>query len=108
MTINANTRVPYTMENIERCKCPKCPVQARDECVRNKVLNLETEIQNAGKEGVPAPEKIPGVYCSTGNAICENLDPNQQCICKTCEVWANYVLEAAVPMMYFCNIGKAD
>lgn len=108
MTITVDTRVPYTLPNIQRCMCPQCPVQARDECVREKVNDLPNVVQSSGRGETPDPDKIPGIYCSTGSAKCVNLDPNQQCICKTCAVWAEYGLENTGPMMYFCNIGRAD
>ncbi len=106
MGIATEMKVPYTVSNIERCRCPECPVQASSACVQEKLSNLKNEV-TFEKGEVPESKKVPGVYCSTGEATCI-LNPNNQCICKTCAVWAEYGLENAKPMMYFCNIGKAD
>ncbi len=101
-------KVPYTISNIEKCMCPKCPVQANSICVQEKYDSLKNEINSSEKGIIPEPEKFPGVYCSTGSATCVDLNPNKQCICKTCAVWKEHFLENSKPMMYFCNIGRAD
>ena len=108
MSATIETKVPYTTINIERCMCPQCPVQADSVCAQEKFSNLKNENKSLGEGGAPEPQKVPGVYCSTGGAACVDLDPNEQCICKTCAVWIEYCLENATPMMYFCNIGRAD
>jgi hypothetical protein len=99
-------RVPYIVSNIERCMCPQCPVQAGSVCVQEKVGNFNEVNSLPGNEALE-PQKVPGVYCSAGDATCRDLDPNEQCICKICAVWAEYNLENATPMMYFCNNGRA-
>jgi hypothetical protein len=99
--------VPYIVSNIEKCMCPKCPVQARSACAQEKIGNLEHEMSSLQGSQAPEPQKVPGVYCSTGEATCTDLDPNGQCMCTTCTVWAGYCLEKGTPMMYFCNNGKA-
>jgi hypothetical protein len=100
-------RVPYTKLNIERCRCPQCPVQADSLCAQGKTENLKNETNSLPGNEALEPQIFPGAYCSAGDATCRDLDPNQQCICKTCAVWAEYVLETAIPMMYFCNNGRA-
>ena len=108
MTTALETKIPYTVSNIERCMCPQCPVQANSVCVQEKSSILKNEVESSGKGEAPDPQKFPGVYCSTGAAACVDLNPNRECICKTCAVWAEYCLENEIPMMYFCNINKAD
>ncbi len=100
-------KVPYVVSNIERCMCPQCPVQAKSVCAQEKIGNLQNEMKNLKEGEVPEYQKVPGIYCSTGKATCRDLDPNQQCICKTCAVWMEYCLENGTPMMYFCNNGRA-
>jgi hypothetical protein len=101
--------VPFTVSNIEKCMCSKCPVQAGSSCAQEQIGNLKNEMSNVHVPGnaAPEPQKVPGVYCSSGEATCTDLDPNEECMCKTCEVWAGYCLERGTPMMYFCNNGKA-
>ncbi len=99
--------VPYARSNVEKCRCPQCPVQADSKCAQDKIDNLKTVMANLSGERVPDPEDVPGVYCSTGKAICQDLNPDQQCICYTCTVWKEYDLEEGMPSMYFCQNGKA-
>jgi hypothetical protein len=107
MNTSENSKVPYTLENIKRCMCPKCPVQANSKCAMDKLDSLVKALESAGEGNVPEPQNVPGVYCSTGKATCQDLDPNQQCICYTCEVWKEYNLGDGTPSMYFCQNGKA-
>jgi len=99
--------VPYVRSNLEKCRCPQCPVQAASKCAQDKVDNLKTVMANLSGERVPDPESVPGVYCSTGKATCQDLNPDQQCICYTCQVWKEYDLGEGTPSMYFCQNGKA-
>jgi hypothetical protein len=99
--------VPFTVSNIERCRCPQCPVQAGSSCAQEKIGNLKNEMSNLPGNQAPEPQKVPGVYCSSGEATCTDLDPNEQCMCPTCEVWVEYCLDRGTPMMYFCDNGKA-
>jgi hypothetical protein len=108
MSKSREAKVPYVVSNIERCMCPRCPVQADSVCTLEKIGNLKSEIKSLGEGEAPEPQKVPGVYCSAGTATCNDLDPNRDCICKTCPVWEEHRLEQASPMMYFCNIGRAS
>ena len=87
--------------------CPQCPVQADSVCTLDKIGNLKNEMKSLGKDEVPGPHKVPGVYCSSGTATCSDIDPNRDCICKTCPVWGEYCLEHANTILYFCNNGRA-
>lgn len=99
--------VPYSRENINRCKCPQCPVQADSKCVKDKYDNLKKEMDILPADEVPEPDDVPGVYCSTGKATCKDLNPGRQCICNTCDVWKEYLLENGKPSLYFCQNGPA-
>lgn len=100
-------RVPYIVSNIERCMCPQCPVQANSVCAQGKIGSLKNEMKSLGEGEVPESQMVPGVYCSAGYATCRDLDPNRECICKTCAVWEEYKLKNAKTIMYYCNNGRA-
>lgn len=99
--------VPYVEENIKRCKCSQCPVQADSQCAQSEFKSARQALKNAPAEEVPNPDNVPGVYCSEGNAICQDLDFDRQCICGSCEVWKEYDLKNANPSNHFCQHGKA-
>jgi hypothetical protein len=99
--------VPYTKENISRCMCSQCPVQADSKCVKGKLESSKKEMEELPAGQVPNPENIPGLYCSTGEARCQDLSSDRQCICNTCKVWEEYALEKGMPSQYFCKSGRA-
>lgn len=102
-----NFEVPYTRENINRCRCPQCPVQADSKCVKNKLEISKKAMEEIPAGEVPNPENVPGLYCSTGEARCQDLSPDRQCICDSCDVWKEYTLGEASPSQYFCQNGRA-
>ncbi len=99
--------VPYSRENINRCRCTQCPVQADSRCVKDKLESSKKAMEKMPVGEVPNPEDVPGIYCSTGNASCQGLNPDRQCICNTCDVWKEYFLEKGTPSQYFCLNGRA-
>ena len=99
--------VPYVEENINRCRCPQCPVQTNSRCAQSEVQSARKALENAPTGEVPDPENVPGVYCSEGTATCQGLDFNKQCICGSCEVWKEYDLKDANPNNHFCQQGRA-
>ena len=107
MNICENTKVPYTLENIKKCMCPKCPVQANSKCAMDKLDNLMKKYGSGSEGNVPKNQDVPGIYCSTGRATCQDLYPEEQCICYTCAVWKEYNLQNVKPTMYFCQRGGA-
>jgi Protein of unknown function (DUF2769) len=107
MSTGENEKVPYTVANIKKCMCSECPVQADSKCVKEKLENLKRELEGAREVDVPEPKSVPGIYCSTGKATCQDLDPRRGCICNTCDVWKEYHLQNVKPVMYFCQKGKA-
>jgi hypothetical protein len=94
-----NQKVPFTGENIKKCICTRCPVQSTSQCVKEKMEKAE--------EMMPTPEDLPGLYCATGAAACEDLDTRQMCICGDCPLWEEYELARGEPMGYYCRDGKA-
>jgi len=105
--MSGNSKVPYTIDNIKKCMCPKCPVQADSKCAKDKLNSLTKELGSIQEGGVPEPQNVPGIYCSTGKATCQDLNPEEQCICYTCAIWKEYKLGDGTPSMYFCQNGKA-
>lgn len=99
--------VPYVAENINRCRCPDCPVQADSQCVKDKIEKFNETVDDIPAGEVPDPEDFPGVYCSEGRATCPGLDFERQCICGSCEVWEEYDLKDAAPNHHFCRRGRA-
>jgi hypothetical protein len=96
-------RVDFNMDNIQKCLCPECPVQAKSECVKVKLNELSSK-----SSGSPGKDDVPGLYCSTGKATCEDLDPGEMCQCTKCEVFREYNLDKHKPGSYFCAIGASD
>jgi hypothetical protein len=101
------SKVPYNRANINKCRCSQCPVQADSQCVKQKIKNSKKEMATMPSGEVPPPEEIPGIYCSTGKATCQDLDPSRQCMCGACEVWYEYNLKDADPDNHFCHNGRA-
>src|ERR1035437_5620871 len=107
MKTKIKKKVPYTGSNIKRCRCPQCFVQANSKCVKEKFSGLKNELESLEEVEVLEPQKVPGIYCSTGITTCKDLDFNKQCICYTCPVWDSYELENSKTIIYFCNKGEA-
>ncbi len=93
-------KVDFNLDNIKKCQCTVCPVQAQSQCASEKMKILKEQMPT----GVPKPENVPGVYCSQGIAVCKDLDPGKPCVCPTCAVWA----ENNLGSQYYCQRGKAD
>ncbi len=103
------SQIEFTLENWEKCKCVKCPVQAENQCFQEK--NVKTiEIMPKIKETnmVESPEMFPGMYCVNGKTSCRNLDTKQICQCHSCPLWTEYDLLHGKPMRYFCRDGAAE
>jgi len=94
-------KVPFALDNVGKCLCPGCPVQAQSKCVSG----LKTTLAAALKDKPLKREKVPGVYCSTGKATCSDLDPKKSCLCGGCSVFAQFALAKGQPAGYFCRDG---
>ncbi len=102
-------KVDFNMDNIKKCLCVKCPVQAKSECVKKKAEMGMKMMENQGNiKMMPKAEDVPGMYCSTGRAVCVDIDTKQMCICGTCPIWGEYKLAGGKPMGYFCRDGAAE
>jgi hypothetical protein len=99
----SDTRVPFTVENVMKCICGKCPVQAESQCSKAK----KPDIPEALKQSPLQADAIPGMYCGTGKASCTDLDMSKMCMCGACPLWEEYSLAATTPMGYYCRDGKA-
>jgi hypothetical protein len=91
-------KVQFSNENIKRCICPTCPVQRASACVKEKMKKLK---------GSPSTEEMPGMYCSSGLASCDDIDTEQMCICGECPVWEDNDLLDLEPLGYYCRDGNA-
>jgi len=95
-------RVPFTMENVKKCICTKCPVQANSKCAKDKIMAMG-KAMNMPMQAAD----VPGMYCSTGKAACTDLDMSKMCMCMACPLWAQYSLATSKPMGYYCRDGMA-
>jgi hypothetical protein len=97
------SKVPLALDNVKKCLCPECPVQARSKCV----AGLKSRLTAALKQNPLRHEEIPGVYCGAGKATCTDIDPKKDCLCGDCAVYSQYKLEKGKPDLYFCSAGAA-
>lgn len=97
------SRVPHNLDNCNRCMCPGCNVQANSQCVEEKKASLGTVPLSV----LPSAGEMPGQYCATGTAGCEDIDIDQACSCFYCSVYEENNLEAGEPTCYFCSQGTS-
>ena len=74
-------KVDYTEENAMKCWCSTCPVQTQSACAQQLLR------ESKGIQGLPAPERLPGLYCATGKASCDDLETGHLCNCPACLIW---------------------
>ena len=98
-----SSKVPFVGTNVAKCVCPKCPVQAKSQCVSGKLATIKDALSKSPLKR----EDIPGLYCSTGKATCQDLNPSQSCICASCPVFAEFKLSSGKPVGYYCRDGSA-
>ena len=96
-------KIEFTRENITRCLCPQCPVQAESECAQTKMKMLQESMRGMS----PEPSDVPGMYCATGTAACNDLNSHKLCNCPNCEVFKENNLAQAEPGAYYCQRGSA-
>lgn len=96
-------KIEFTRENISKCLCPQCPVQAESECAQTKMKMLQESMRGMS----PEPSDVPGMYCATGTATCSDLNPNKMCNCPNCDVFKENNLAQGEPGAYFCKNGAA-
>lgn len=94
--------IDFSVKNIKRCLCPDCPVQKESICAEGK-RRIMLEIAYSSESGMYFErERVPGMYCSTGKALCPDLDFKKICKCPNCLVWIEYGLKNR----YYCREGK--
>lgn len=88
-------QVAYTWENVDKCWCGQCPVQSQSDCAKGKY----EEAKDA--EEMPPVGELPGLYCATGKATCDDINGVARCYCAECLVWAENGLSAN----HYCVLG---
>ena len=99
------SKVEFNMENLQKCICKTCPVQAESACAKQKKMKVKDMMES---KKMPDAEMVPGVYCATGKATCDDLDVSKMCQCNECPLWGEYDLASGQPMGYYCRDGKAE
>ena len=92
--------VAYAQKNAARCRCYGCPVQKDSSCARDKYHAVSGTLATAEP---PAVGGLPGLYCSTWLAICDDLDFSGMCQCMSCAVYA----ENSLDQWKYCQRGSA-
>ena len=57
--------VPFTKENVMKCKCGSCPIHRQSACIKELVENLGNHMEILDKDPLQK-EEIPGMYCAKG------------------------------------------
>jgi hypothetical protein len=100
-------KIEFSMENIKRCLCSVCDVQKKSDCVKDKQkMMLLIKNQDLDSPMMMGPDKVPGLYCSTGKAVCQDIDTHEICKCNECPVWMEFSLDKFDKNRYFCKNGK--
>jgi hypothetical protein len=97
-------KVPFSVANVKNCICATCPVQTGSPCVKEKQYKVR---QSLGSGATPNPGDVPGLYCASGAATCEDIATRQMCICGECPIWKEHHLVNSKPLGYYCRDGKA-
>jgi hypothetical protein len=93
--------VPLTAHNATRCLCYACPVQIDSACATAKYAAVSASL---GADGdMPPAADVPGMYCSSGLAVCDDLDFSGMCRCMGCDVYA----EMGLDQWKYCQRGSA-
>ena len=95
--------IPFTVENATKCVCPTCPVETPSQCIKPKLSVLKEAL----KQTPLVPEAIPGLYCSSGKAACQDFNYKKACICFSCPVYVQNKLKSGKPVLYFCRDGAS-
>lgn len=93
--------IDFSVKNIKRCLCPTCPVQKESICAEGK-RRIMLEIAYSSESGMYFErDRVPGMYCTTGKALCTDLDYKKVCQCPDCPVY----LENGLKNRYYCKTG---
>ena len=102
-------KIDFNLENMEKCLCDDCPVQAKSSCVKDqkKIMQEIGHSVDIDSGFILDPDKIPKLYCAKGKTICKDLYYHEECQCFKCRIWKEYDLEVRKAPAYFCKNGKA-
>jgi hypothetical protein len=92
--------VEYSEDNVNKCWCGQCPVQKESSCAKDGFQEASKDLE---QHKMPDPKDMPGLYCSTGKATCDDLKPVERCLCSECLVWGEHTL----PANHYCVQGSA-
>jgi hypothetical protein len=108
-------KVPFNIDTVSKCICYKCPVQIGSPCAKKGIdegLKIkEAPADNKLKKIIPQPKSVSGVYCSSGESPCNDLDFSKLCTCPVCEIFSTYALRKNNPDFiegFFCGEGSAE
>jgi hypothetical protein len=100
-------KIDFSMENIKKCLCEKCAVQIESQCVKDKQkLMLLITQQDLDSPMMMGPDRVPGLYCTTGKSNCKDIDTDKVCKCIECPIWNENHLVNEEPGRYFCRDGE--
>ena len=91
--------IPFNKANVSKCRCPGCSVQTVSAGVSEKMM----AIKKALEQTVLQRKDIPGLYCVTGSATCQDIDTTLKCVCETCVIAADYGLSQGSRAGHFCR-----
>ncbi len=98
-------KVDYNLENYNRCLCGGCPVNRHSGCTHGQEEALGAVFEALEKGGpLPDPKAMPGIYCSVGNSVCEDMSRQYSCLCPGCSIHLRQRLSAT----YYCLEGSAE
>ena len=102
-------KIDFNLENMEKCLCDDCPVQAKSSCVKDQKKMMQEIGHSVDIDSgfILDPDKIPRLYCGKGKTICKDLYYHEECQCFKCSIWKEYDLEVRKAPAYFCKNGKA-
>lgn len=98
--------IEFNLENLQKCQCGECEVQAKSECAQKGFKMLPEIIEGMKKGNMPNPKEIPGIYCGTGTTMCDDLDFDKSCNCVNCEIYQGNQLNQREPGEHYCKNGK--
>jgi hypothetical protein len=99
------TKVSYDLENYNRCLCGGCPVNRQSGCTHEQEEALGAVFEALEKGGaLPEPNVMPGVYCSVGKSVCDDMSDDRPCLCPGCSIH----LKQALGSSYYCMRGSAE
>lgn len=101
-------KIKFNQQNLEKCLCLECPVQAKSSCVSDqlKIMRETKHSMDIDSVYILEPGKVPKLYCATSKTSCSDLNFHEECLCINCDIWKEYDLEVRGAPAYFCKNGK--